>query len=464
VDFIPMLLAAIRISPALLACLLLLLPARADAQSDNGNAISLIPGAAPALNLRLQGGLSDDLIRRIAKVGEPSSVEVTAGESAKVLAETKCGNSRRVYMQLVLGRNRALQVNAVTYNIAVAGTLDLPACAYVEQNVRVTPEVEQDRAALLTDATGYSGPKTLDAFRRENPRFPRQARTAAAGQTIILPYRSRITTIKLLPRHASDPSAELDEVKALLESAMHAEAAPIGRLIPVAARGSFQDATNQRCPPPVADTGAPPKPWPFAATAFRDAFARAAAESEALGLQAPQIIVGILDSGFPYLPAAPFVDARLLRKPGLTTFDRYGISGAVERMPPFAEPGDPDADHGTMVAVLALGGTEFMQEDTAGISRIRLRLERLVDPSSGGELYEGFLLKGIADALAHGATILNASFEFPSKLDSVLQAMAAHRNVLMVVAAGNDGRLPARTPRYPANMAVIEARGCAASS
>ncbi len=434
-----------------------LLPHAANAQVVPIRPVVGAPNAVPALNIRVHDGLDPPLIRKIAEIGEPTTAEVATGDSVIPLVEAKCGSSRNAYLDVVRTRNPALVINRQSWRIAAGGTMELPACAWIEQNVSYTAPVDQQLRALLDEATGFAGGKTFARFRFKNPQLGR-VDLISAGQTVTLPYRSRVTTITLVPRYASRPTRASDELEALFESAMLSAEAKAGWFIPVAARGAFQDATNSMCPAPRPGRAVDSRIWPFDAAAFLEALKRVDEQAKALNVAVERINVGILDSGFPAVPAAPFIDDRLSRAAGHSTYNRYGVTGNGDPTPPFALPGDPDSDHGTMVATLALGGPRFLELDTTMVSRIRLRLARINDPGNG-TLQDGYVINGIDDAIANGAKILNASFEFDVELASLMQKLAARPDIIMVAAAGNDGRKPRDTPRYPANYGGFSGKG-----
>jgi subtilisin family serine protease len=115
--------------------------------------------------------------------------------------------------------------------------------------------------------------------------------------------------------------------------------------------------------------------------------------------------------------------------------------------------GDPTDDngHGTHVAGIigARGGNGI---GAAGIAwRVRIMPVKVLDAGASGDA--GTVATGIRYAIAHGARIVNLSLSGPGRSDALESAIAAARDagVLVVCAAGNDGRDLGSTPAYPAS-------------
>jgi hypothetical protein len=254
----------------------------------------------------------------------------------------------------------------------------------------------------------------------------------------------------LLPKYSNQLDQQLTTLQNMMSDAMTAEEGQLGYVVRAAPRGQFQNALNKECvlpasPPPGKTT----PPWPFDAATFLVAFSRAA--REAGPLQASRVDVGVIDSGYPFVPTGILADARLSVKEGNASFDRYGINGSLPNTAPFAQPEDPDSNHGTEVATLALGGKSFLDADSGGVSRIRLRLERVIDPNVVGGITQDAMIASLDDAIQNHASIVNMSIEFPMPLQRLIEHMAQYPNILVVAAAGNDARDPQNVPRYPAN-------------
>lgn len=448
---IPMLSIANRLI-AILAALSLVAPFNVVAQP--GPDVAPAPptaGAPPAVVVRVSGGITNAAIDYIAQIGEPTFEPIPAGASALIPAEAKCGNDRHTYLDAVLRRNPALAIDKTTLTTGQGGTLELPACARFEQHVAVTLTKDQKVADLLTEATGYAGGNTVAQFKAENLKLGSgitAATVLASGQTVTLPYRSEPTTVKLI----DNPIAALDKVLPHLNqlfagTEMFAASNPLGTLVKLVADADFLDST-EKCPKP--DPPLDAKSWPIAPKPFLIALQRTAVESDAIKRQLPEVRIAVLDSGFPSPPQPPFLDARMATKPPLG-LKYYGVNGATGTGPPFAAEGDPEANHGTEVAILALGGTQFLEEDVNNISHLRLRMERIIDVSNQGAVYENFVVNALMDALAADAQIVNASFQFENDMAQLRGLMNVNDDLLIVTAAGNDHLRPADSPRYPTN-------------
>jgi subtilisin family serine protease len=120
--------------------------------------------------------------------------------------------------------------------------------------------------------------------------------------------------------------------------------------------------------------------------------------------------------------------------------------------------------HGTHVAgiVGARGGNGI---GTAGVAwNVKLMVVRVLDANAQGTTTS--VAEGIRYAVDNGARIVNLSLAGPSStpdLESAVQYAQAH-GVLVVVAAGNDGRDLASTPTYPAAYGESNVIGVAATT
>lgn len=137
-------------------------------------------------------------------------------------------------------------------------------------------------------------------------------------------------------------------------------------------------------------------------------------------------------------------------------------------------PGTPPDDeyyHGTAVAGVAAARGDDGQGVTGVAWVARIMAVRVLDENGSGDT--GQLAKGILYAVANGAQVINISITTDARTRAVDDAIAVaeRAGVVIVAAAGNEGRDLADAPAYPAssgNPAVIsvaatESRGVIAS-
>jgi hypothetical protein len=117
-------------------------------------------------------------------------------------------------------------------------------------------------------------------------------------------------------------------------------------------------------------------------------------------------------------------------------------------------PGTPPDDeyyHGTAVAGVAAARGDDSQGITGVAWVARIMAVRVLDENGAGDT--GQLAKGILYAVANGAQVLNVSITSDARTRAVDDAIgvAERAGVVIVAAAGNEGRNLADQPTYPAS-------------
>lgn len=411
------------------------------------------PAAAQgAISVRFRPDVSDEAIALVARAGVATQAAVAAGDDVAALALAKCGHVREAYVRL-LGAAPGDPRIGPDRRAAEPGTLALPACGRYQLEVEVTPSLDVNVSRLLRRETGYEGEVTRNDFYRLNPQL-RRAEVVRAGQRVVLPYRSELTTIFL--RSGVAPFATQEELSRLLgrgPNAPPSKVATLGALVASEPRARLLAAST--CKP----TPASGAPWPFDGQRVVQALDRSVTLSSRTGrLRGARI--AILDTGLMAPPTPPFAWSRLATNTDAQGVVQFGVDAAARQGSPITPPGIKDADHGTGVAVIALGGGDFLAADRNGLSAIKLRVARIAHASAadatayGAPITEEAVSYGLRDALANDAVIVNASFQFASDLELLRDVLRTNARLLMVVAAGND---PPETrdlddaPRWPAN-------------
>lgn len=167
-------------------------------------------------------------------------------------------------------------------------------------------------------------------------------------------------------------------------------------------------------------------------------------------------IIAIIDSGVDV--THPDLAQNLWTNPGeipgnQTDDDRNGYVDDVHGTDIIAPGTAPDDEyyHGTAVAGVAAARGEDGQGVTGVAWVSRIMAVRVLDADGGGDT--GQLADGILYAVANGAQVLNVSITSDARTRAVDDAIAEaeRRGVVLVAAAGNEGRDLADGPVYPAS-------------
>ena len=173
------------------------------------------------------------------------------------------------------------------------------------------------------------------------------------------------------------------------------------------------------------------------------------------------VIVAVLDTGVAYANRGPF-----RRSPD---FSRYEFVEGYDFVARNRFPNDRNG-HGTFVAVVIAEETNNRVGLTGLAYGARIMPVRVLNTQGEGEA--STIAEGVLFAVKHGARVINLSLEFSpnitaSDIPELIEALryAHQRGVLVVAAAGNEGRTaiayPARAPDVVAVGATTE-HGCLA--
>ncbi len=174
------------------------------------------------------------------------------------------------------------------------------------------------------------------------------------------------------------------------------------------------------------------------------------------------VVVAVLDTGVAYANRGPF-----RRSPDFTPYEFVRGYDFVAHNP---YPNDRNG-HGTFVAGVIAEATDNRIGVTGLAFGARIMPVRVLDSQGEGEA--STIAEGVYFAARHGARVINLSLEFSpgvtaSDIPELIEAIryADHHGVLVVAAAGNEGRsaiaYPARAPDVVAVGATTE-HGCLAA-
>jgi serine protease len=173
------------------------------------------------------------------------------------------------------------------------------------------------------------------------------------------------------------------------------------------------------------------------------------------------VIVAVLDTGVAYANRGPF-----RRSPD---FSRFEFVQGYDFVAKNKFPNDRNG-HGTFVAATVAETTNNLRGLTGLAYGARIMPVRVLNTQGEGEA--STIAEGVRFAVNHGARVINLSLEFSpninaSDIPELIEALryAHRRGVLVVAAAGNEGRTaiayPARAPDVVAVGATTE-HGCLA--
>ena len=181
-----------------------------------------------------------------------------------------------------------------------------------------------------------------------------------------------------------------------------------------------------------------------------------------------EVVVAVLDSGADL--RHPDLAANLWTNPGEipgngVDDDADGYVDDVHGADVVNRDGDPSDDngHGTHVAGI-IGARRDNGIGSSGVAgRVRLMPVKVLDARAAGDAED--VAAGLRYAVAHGARIVNVSLAGPRPSRPLRDAVEAARRagVLVVAAAGNDGRALDDAPSYPVSLPAANVLGVAAA-
>ncbi|WP_222926947.1 S8 family peptidase [Sphingomonas gilva] len=419
--------------------------------------------------LRAVRDLPGDLVRDIAAGAEVSQFDPQRFPdlrefNARRVIQVKCGSVREEYWsELQRINNISLTLDESLGDRAY--TIRWPACLYLEQDVEAVVQPNESAFKIYERLLGdkpskamvidFFGADSLDQIKSVQPgdKLPVKRRSRISTILPVNPFLGRkLTMMTERAGHFSDP--QLRAVQAAVASVRQPEM--------VIAAGYTASTGTIEEPLECADAMAPTD-----LTRQRVASAYRYARERLADLQSSRVPVEVMivDNGF--LGGAKTF-AGFMANPGFPGkhYARYTggeigptlFNGTVPPWIAAPEPFHAVAGHGTHVAMLALGGPDFLpkvSELTADDTNTFLRLsfinvgngKDVLLPNSSGEL---------RDQLAYSNfRVVNMSIEYQDDADATVRedfryifTNRANANKLFIVAAGNDAKVA--NDRFPA--------------
>jgi hypothetical protein len=381
--------------------------------------------------------------QEMARVAEPESARLEAGESVASLVERRCGFADAGVQAAIL------ELNAfdVMQPAPDARTVAVPPCVYFRKHAYATLAEGQTVSHLLMQATGYQGRETLKATRALNPQYPSLDRIPALA-TVTLPYATRDVAFRVKAEAAAGgPPSFVEASTNLQQGEMELVSGP-----------AASDA-----PDDPAYCGPTTPNWPFDAAAVAATLARYAAR----GRPRSAAYVAVVDTGLPagaeqWLPLARNINDEAA--PPLDDADRngydndlYGIDVTQNGGYPLAPPAGEylQAAHGLAVASIASGRSTVPGTGAVVEVKALAVLKREFDAAGRARWFAApATLSNAIDYVNSPAPIpshvVNWSWEGASS-DRAIETKLTSRQLFVTVAAGNHSRnLDIAAPSYPA--------------
>jgi subtilisin family serine protease len=292
---------------------------------------------------------------------------------------------------------------------------------------------------------GYSGPLTQARVLEANPALKGNLGGLDAGDQVTLPWSTRPVALHLKPELAGQAAAVADEILKITGALSVRPPEPTQDLDLVRDVKPAAGNDNDNCPG-LKEAG---KSWPFPRDAILDVLTRTRTVSKVRALVAD---TGIDRRDLSRLPLFDNVQESGQREDDGIDDDTSGYPDdrwGATLYPPFGFPERQAAyarsEHGMKVAAV-LGGTGAADGLTAAIrDRVCLSIGNIVKARRTG-LGTDFWIdpagveESVRFAAAINAFVLNWSIEGPQEMKGVLEALKRNDRLLVVAAAGNDGR------------------------
>lgn len=382
------------------------------------------------LTIQVRPDASPKTLATIARIGVPNEVVTSGPATVKSLLSDEYGSSHQKLRRLFAKYNPAVK----TETIRPGTTVKLPAGPMWIFNVAKRTTSTLNALDLAKVEMGVSGPKTVRKIAEINKISASAVPTIRGGESVTLPYIAPFVSIEVKPEFKDTARQVVHQLQASDQAVQSAEVSEAYDLIGAlasnaAAAGSGGTPKNCRLP-------------------SRDSLSK---------LPGTRITLAVIDSGI--VPNDSRFDD-LWKNPRLGS-DGYDLDFSFLRddLNGFdfvnwqAFPADDvPSYHGTHVAGIA---TQRLADAMHGVINARIDLMVLKVADANGHVVQGPVENAVSFAIERGVRVANMSFA--GKPSASLQVKFRDaRDVLFVIAAGNDG-LDAdkdETKVYPAKFAA----------
>ena len=422
------------------------------------------------LTFRKTAPLPSGAIDYIAEVSVPTEITLPKNVQPEDFIRAYCGVLTDTYQNRFL----ALNLNFTRAPVATARLVTMPACARWRKNAPAEVLQGDTLDKLLLRESGRLANAILDScdpdeklFRCDrslkflikalNPKIDLDS--LEAGTMLLLPFSSQFTTITLKPEYAANRDMVAEKIAQLSNRAVIPfPSAPVSLVRPLT--NNDPDVRDPNCR--EADSKSP-RQWPYDAKLVSDVLTRNSnAVSQRVQGDLFPTVISVLDTGIADMGTAfklNIFDRNLRERPGnFRDNDRNGYYNDVYGTNALRQ-GDLDAfddyqfgTHGTHVTDLVLGGSEFRAQFKGIHKLLRVKIVRLVAPSGGKGKYEmtdSGLVAGLGFA-GKFSRVANISVGTDKKIDEISEILRTWRDLVVVVAAGNEHQNLSLKASFPA--------------
>ena len=451
-------------------------------------------------NVRGVPGLTEESLLAMAYSAKPSWHTVPAGGAMlDDVLRSVCGMQEPRVDASLKALTLKLNGGSILHRQIPEGVaVSLPFCLKIDRKVSVIVQKGDTLEGLLREHYGLAGPKTQSQtfeINNANARWRNLSdfsKNLPVGQTIVLPYASQ--EMMYTPRkyqstgvpafHVPSLDFGFEDASRTPDEIVRRTASPVAaatfamntRLVEkVEVRGAHEfDYVRFMTAPEATKNGCiePPTRPVFDIALLKGRFKiEADAASKHMDDLRP-VIVGIIDSGISGVDKGVFSKYFFAANPS----ERSGKPGVDDDLPENgyiddiygmnfnkgAENGsvefyshDPNADHGTKVAALVLGGKEWIDSWDSNIPPwARLKIVNFSSSKEPNPVDAENLGSGIDYLMSNDARVINMSLSNRQAIESLRQVMNVTKSrTLFVVAAGNTssgGKDIALVNEYPA--------------
>lgn len=413
-------------------------------------------------------GVTPEAERLLAESVEPRRLDLMEGDDLLSVARRDCGRLTATYVDLLLAANESQSTNRMAI---------VPACFVVRTDESVNVREGDTWASLASREVGVAGNRTLGRIFMRNAGLGVRSNAVLSSEAYI-PSSIKEVTLPVTTEavsYVAGPNVEATTLASRLREALNT---PPGAPEPVSTNDELVleagILSNLERSPVCPETPRARGAWPFPSAEVIEIISRNEILLGPGGVGSA--IVAVVDNGIDGVmtdafPLEEFAVSALERnnpndridQDGNGFFDDVVGTNIHWQGPPVAYPDAPEAGHGTMMASLALGGTEFRNaRRAAGMSiHVRIRpisiVRRTVEGSPEGNVVfyrmpsEG-LFKAVNYADLVGASIVNLSVSNPNRPQPIVDALYNRSNLLLIVAAGNGAVDLDDTDTYPASL------------
>ena len=386
---------------------------------------------------------------------EPMTITLSKPVAVADLLREHCGTAKPVVQEFFQRANPEL---ARADSLRPAVTVRIPPCSYSRGQLSVKVPEGANPVKLATSVMGISGPRSDSAVRSVNPDRAISGVPVTRPTTITVPFETRPSEWVLKNKDPIATTLLRNALSAISKGTVEGDAGDT-RLV----RDVFTPSTDRGC---TANAGA--EPWPYSQDDVLKALLRNESRFGVVPGAGPRTLVGIADTGIEEEAEARLpLHLNALERTGGWDDDKdgngyfhdvFGVTLHGYHGFPIADAQNPSGWHGTAVAGLAAGGLTGPALAAEIRKRLDLTILSIVDKQSVNTNPPSYLYLMDNDAIARSVvyapqgvalSVINLSIESAAPMLTFTGMLGQAQKLLVVVAAGNDGRALEDHAFYP---------------